>query len=327
MRAVICRAYGGTEHLELVEREMPVPDPGEILVRVCAATVTSGDWRIRSLSVPPGFGLITRAVFGWSGPRNPVLGTEFAGVVEQVGDGVTYFVPGSEVFGSVGLKMGAHAQYITLPEQGAVDHKPHALNFPEAAALPFGATTALQFLRDKARLKAEERLCVVGASGAVGAAAVQIGRAMGAKVTAVCSSTNADLVRDLGAQEVVAHDEEDPFDKRARFDVILDTIGRAPLSQRMQALAPRGRLLLVYSGLPEMLRAPFARGGRKRAIGGVASENRKDMQEIARLVDEGALRPVIDSRYPLSRIADAYERVASGHKRGAVILLPRDEDG
>ncbi len=327
MRAVICRAYGGTEHLEVVERDRPEPGPGEVRVRLLAGTVTSGDWRIRSLSVPAGFGPITRAVFGWSGPRQPVLGTEFAGVIDATGAGATSYAEGDAVFGSTGMKMGAHAEYIVLPETGALAPMPHVLSYPEAAALPFGATTALQFLRDKAKLRSGERLCVVGASGAVGAAALQIGRWMGAHVTAVCSAVNADLVRDLGAQAVIAHDEADPFAKPDRFDVILDCIGRAPLGQRMAALAPGGRLLLVYSGLSQMLAAPQLRGGGRRAIGGVASETAADMARIAELVETGALRPLIDSRYPLDRIAAAYDRVATGRKRGAVVLLHDHTDG
>ncbi|MGR3466158.1 NAD(P)-dependent alcohol dehydrogenase [Limimaricola sp.] len=325
MRAVICRAYGGTEHLEIVERALPEPGPGEIRVGLCAGTVSAGDWRIRSLTVPPGYGLALRAALGWTGPRQPVLGTAFSGVVEAVGEGVTRFGPGDEVFGSTGMKMGAHAEAVVVREDGAVVHKPHAVIHSQAAALPFGATTALQFLRDRGRLRAKERLCVVGASGAVGTAAVQIGRAMGAQVTAVCSAANADLVRDLGAREVIAHDEgEDPFAEEDRFDVILDTVGNAPLKPRMRALARRGRLLLVYAGLgTEIARRFVGRGGR-RARGGVAHESRADMEEIARLIEAGDLRAVIDSRYRLSEIAKAYDRVATGRKRGAVVLLPDD---
>ncbi|WP_341212100.1 NAD(P)-dependent alcohol dehydrogenase [uncultured Limimaricola sp.] len=322
MRAVICRAYGGTEHLEIVDRPLPAPGPGEIRVGLCAGTVSAGDWRVRSLSVPRGYGLLVRMVFGWSGPRNPILGTAFSGVVEAVGGDVTRFAVGDEVFGSTGNKMAAHAEAVVLPEAGAVVHKPHALSHGQAAALPFGATTALQFLRDKGRLKQGQRLCVVGASGAVGVAAVQIGRAMRARVTAVCSSANADLVRDLGAHEVIAHDEEAPFTREGYYDVILDAVGTAPLGLRMRALAPNGRLLLVYAGLGTDIAARFALRGGKRAKSGVATESRADMEEIARLVEAGDLRAVIDSRYRLSEIAQAYDRVATGRKRGAVVLLP-----
>ncbi|MGR3500503.1 MAG: NAD(P)-dependent alcohol dehydrogenase [Limimaricola soesokkakensis] len=323
MRAVICRAYGGTEHLEIVERALPEPGPGEIRVRLCAGSVSAGDWRIRSLSVPTGYGLMVRLAFGWSGPRQPVLGTAFSGIVEAVGEGVTRFAPHDEVFGSTGMKMGAHAEAVVLPETGAVVHKPHVLSHAQAAALPFGASTALQFLRDKGRLRSGERLCVVGAAGAVGTAAVQIGRAMGAHVTAVCSAANADLVRDLGAREVIAHDEdEEPFAVPDRFDVILDTIGRAPMRDRIRALAPKGRLLVVSGGMSDALRAPLPRAGGRRVKGGVAQESRADMEEIARLVEAGDLRAVIDSRYALSDIARAYDRVATGRKRGAVVLDP-----
>ncbi|SDE45132.1 NAD(P)-dependent alcohol dehydrogenase [Limimaricola pyoseonensis] len=325
MRAVICRAYGGTEHLEIVERELPRPGPGEIRVGLCAGTVSAADWRIRSLTVPPGYGLAVRAAMGWGGPRQPVLGTAFSGVVEAVGADVTRFGPGDEVFGSTGMNMGAHAEAVVVKEDGAVVHKPHVLMHSQAAALPFGATTALQFLRDRGRLRAKERLCVVGASGAVGTAAVQIGRAMGAHVTAVCSAANADLVRDLGAREVIAYDEgEDPFEEENRFDVIFDAVGQAPLKRRMRALRRRGRLLLVYAGLGTQIAARFAGRGGRRARDGIAQESHADMEEIARLAEAGDLRAVIDSRYRLSEIAAAYDRVATGRKRGAVVLLPDD---
>lgn len=322
MRAVICRAYGGTEHLEIVERPLPEPGPGEVRVGLCASTVSAGDWRIRSLTVPAGYGLVLRAAMGWTGPRQPVLGSAFSGVVEAVGEDVTRFGPGDEVFGSTGMKLGAHAEAVVIAAEGAVVHKPHVLIHSQAAALPFGATTALQFLRDKGRLKAKHRLCVVGASGEVGAAAVQIGRAMGAHVTAVCSAANSDLVRDLGAREVIAHDEEDPFAEENRFDVIFDTVGTAPLKRRMRALRRRGRLLLVYAGLGTEIAARFAGRGGRRARSGMANESRADMEEIARLVEAGDLRAVIDSRYRLSEIAAAYDRVATRRKRGAVVLLP-----
>ena len=197
MKAMTYRQYGGPDVVTLSEVAKPSPKPKEVLIRILATTVTTGDWRARSLNMPAGFGLLGRVVFGLTGPRQPILGTELAGIVETVGAEVTRFRPGDEVIAFTGGRFGGHAEYRTMPEDGTIATKPANLSFEEAASLSFGSMNALPFLRDKARIKRGERVLVVGASGAVGTAAVQIARHFGADVTGVTSTSNVNLVPEL----------------------------------------------------------------------------------------------------------------------------------
>jgi NADPH:quinone reductase-like Zn-dependent oxidoreductase len=197
MKAIVYEKYGPPEVLQLKEVEKPTPENNEVLIRTRATTVTSGDWRVRSLNVPVGFGLITRLVFGVSRPRQPILGTELSGVVESVGKDVKNFKVGDQVFAFSDAAMGCYAEYKCMPQDGAIALKPSNLIYDEAAALSFGGTTALDFLR-RGKLQSGEKVLINGASGGVGTAAVQLAKHFGADVTAVCSSSNAELVRSLG---------------------------------------------------------------------------------------------------------------------------------
>ena len=208
MQAWICTAYGPPEVLALREVEKPNPQAGEILVRIVATTVNSGDVRVRAARVPRGMRLLVRLALGWSRPRQPVLGTELSGIVEAAGETVTKFRPGDEVFAFPGVKMGCHAEYRILKENERVFLKPKTLSFAEAASLSFGGSTALHFMR-KANLARGEKLLVIGASGAVGSAIVQIAKHIGAEVTCVTSGPNGDLVRSLGASRVIDYRNED----------------------------------------------------------------------------------------------------------------------
>jgi NADPH:quinone reductase-like Zn-dependent oxidoreductase len=292
-----------------------------VLIRIEATTVTSADWRARSLAMPAGFGVLARPVFGLLGPRQPVLGTELAGVVEAVGAGVTRFKAGDEVFAFPGGKFGCHAEYRTMPEDGLIAMKPKNLSFDEAASLAFGGTTALPLLRDKAKIKRGDKVLVVGASGGVGTAAVQIAKHYGAEVTGVCSTANLDLVRAIGADRVIDYTKEDFAASGAQWDIIFDTTGTAPYSRSGRALKPGGRLVVVLGTLSTLIgtgRPPKSSG--KTVIAEVVSIRPEDMQYLAMLAGTGALKPVIDRSYPLEHAAEAHAYVDTGRKRGSVVL-------
>ncbi len=326
MKAFLCPRYGPPEVLKLVELPRPTPGDNEILIRLRATTVNSGDVRLRSMDLPPGFGLIARLVFGLRGPRHPILGTELAGDVEAVGKDVTAFAVGDRVFAFSGAGMGCYAEYRCLPADGPVVAIPAGLTYDQAAALSFGGSTVLDFFR-RARLGSGERLLVVGASGTVGTAAVQIARHLGARVSAVCSAANSDLMRSLGAERVIDYTREDFTRMGETYDVILDTVGSAPFSRSRPLLAPGGRLLLVYSGLGGMLLAPwhsFISG--LQVVAGPAEERIAYMHDLAALAAAGAVLPVIDRTWPFQELIEAHRYVDRGHKKGSVVIQVRGQD-
>jgi NADPH:quinone reductase-like Zn-dependent oxidoreductase len=327
MRAYTYDRFGPPEVLASTEVPKPVPGDHEVLVRIRATTVTAGDWRVRSLDVPRGFGLLSRLALGFKRPRQPILGSELAGEIEAIGKAVQRFKAGDAVFGFAGTRMACHAEYRCLPEEGhgrkdeAVALKPANLGFEEAAALSFGGTTALSFLR-KARLQRGEKVLVVGASGAVGTAAVQLARHLGARVTGVCGPANLGLVRSIGAEEVIDYTREDFTRNGERYDVIVDTAGTAPFARCEASLARGGRLLVVLGSLPEMLRAPWVSlTTTKKVIGGVASWTVEDLRFLAALAEAGQFTPVIDPRrYRFEEMVEAHRHVDGGHKRGNVVV-------
>jgi NADPH:quinone reductase-like Zn-dependent oxidoreductase len=325
VKAIVYQRYGSPDVLELKEVAKPVPKDDEVLIRVHATTVTSGDSRVRALDVPTGFGLISRLVFGVLTPRQPILGTELAGVIESVGKDVTRFRPGDEVFAFAGASMGCHAEYKCMPEGGAVALKPANLSFEEAAALSFGGATALEFLR-KGKIQAGDSVLINGASGGVGTAAVQLAKHFGADVTGVCSTANLDLVKSIGADKVIDYTQEDFTENGATYDIIVDTVGTAPFSRCRNSLKQEGRLLLVLGDLPAMLHAPWvAMTSKKRVIAGPAAERAEDLRLLARLAEAGHLKPVIDRRYPFEQIAEAHRLVDSGRKKGNVVITLRPD--
>lgn len=319
MKAYICRRYGGPDVVELADVPTPVPSPSEILIKINATTVTAGDWRVRTLNMPKGLGLIARPALGFTRPRQPILGTELAGTVATVGSDVTRFKPGDAVFAFPGGKMGCHAQYRTMPENGAVALKPENLSFEEAAALSFGAMTALDFLR-KAATKAGDQVLVIGASGNVGSAMVQLARHLGAIVTGVTSTANLALVASLGAVKLIDYTKEDITKIRDAYDVIADTVGATPAAKLRPALKPGGRLLAIAGGLPEMLATVWAPLTNRKVIAGPATERPEYLQEIAELAKSGALKPVIDRRYTFAQMREAHAYVETGRKRGSVVV-------
>ncbi|WP_225867236.1 NAD(P)-dependent alcohol dehydrogenase [Cyanobium sp. PCC 7001] len=320
MRAVIYERYGAPDVLQFRDVPRPVPGEHDVLIQTHATTVSSGDWRMRSLEVPAGFGLILRLMAGVRRPRQPILGTELAGTVAAVGPGVRRFRVGDAVVAFSDMAMGCHAEYCCLPEDGAIAAKPPNLSFEQAAALSFGGTTALHFLR-RAALQRGERLLVNGASGAVGTAVIQLAVHGGAEVTAVCGPTNQELVRSLGAVRVIDHTTTDFSRLGESFDVILDAVGNAPLSRCRPCLAPGGRLLLVVSSLPALLLAPVqSRLSGRRLVAGPASGSAEDLAALASLAENGVFQPVIDRVYPFEQIVAAHRHVDAGHKRGNVVI-------
>lgn len=321
MKAWIARGYGSPDVLALEERPKPEPKDNEVLVRICATTVSSADVRIRTMKLPRGFAIIGRLVFGLTRPRQPILGTEFSGIVEALGKDVTTFRAGDAVIGFRDARMRCHAEFCTMPASGAMALKPANLSFEEAASLMFGGTTALHFLR-KSRLAAGERLLVIGASGAVGSAMVQLARHMGAHVTGVTSSGNLELVRSLGAHELIDYTTEDFAGQphaghAAAYDVIADTVGATSFAACRPALKEHGRYLAIAGTLPDLLARS---SGTKTTMGGPASARREDIVQLADLAGIGVLKPVIDTVYPFARLPDAHARVETGRKRGSVVI-------
>jgi len=321
MKAALVNAYGNADVVNMGETPHPQIHADEILVRVFASSVSAGDWRIRSLEVPRGYGLLMRLFFGWKRPRKPILGTELCGEVIDVGENITRFKPGQTLIAMTGMQLGAHAEYVALKENAVIIEKPSELTVEEAAAFCFGGTAALDFLLNKAQLKAGERVLINGASGAVGSAAVQIAKAHGAEVTAVCSSAKAPLARQLGADHVIDYHRETLETSAQSWDVIMDNVGNLPWVRALPLLNEQGRLLQVVASLKDNLLAA-TRGCRRsqKAIAGTAREAQEDLNRLSQLAENGDYRPVIDRVYAFSDIRSAHEHVGKGHKTGNVVV-------
>jgi NADPH:quinone reductase-like Zn-dependent oxidoreductase len=320
MKAFIYKRYGDPEVLQLTEINKPVPLHNEVLVKIHATTVTSADWRLRSLNIPFGFKLIFRLMFGFSKPKHSILGMELAGVVEAVGVTVSKFKVGDAVFAFSDVSMGCYCEYKCLPEDGAIALKPAKLSFEEAAALSFGGTTALSFLT-RASIKPGDRLLINGASGSVGTAAIQLAKHFGAEVTAICSSTNLKLVRNLGADYSIDYVKSNFCHNGKKYDLIMDTAGTAGYSRCKDSLKEGGRLLMVLASLPEMLRIPWVSLiSDKKLFAGPAVGAAKDLRFLATLAEIGVFKPVIDRTYALEQLVDAHRYVDTGRKKGNVVI-------
>ncbi len=317
MKAIVYERYGGPDVLELKEIPKPTPADHEVLIKVRATTVTAGDWRLRTLDVPRGFRIISRLGFGISGPRQPILGLELSGEIESAGKAVSKFKEGDQVFAN---KMGCYVEYKCMPEDGALALKPANLSYEEAAAISFGGTTALVFFR-KAKIRSGDKVLVNGASGGVGTAAVQLAKHFGAEVTGVCSSTNLELVKSIGADNVIDYTSQDFTQNGQLYDIIVDTAGTAPFSRSKGSLKEGGRLLLVLGTLPDILQAPWvSMTTSKKVIAGPVGGSAEDLRFLASLAESGRFKPVIDRRYPFDRIAEAHRYVDTGRKRGNVVI-------
>ena len=323
MKAIVYTKYGSPDVLHFKEVEKPAPSDDEVLVRVHAATVTAGDVNVRGFTfVPPGFGPLPRLMSGLRKPKRTILGTELAGEIETVGKDVKLFKKGDQVFGIGSEIFGAYAEYACRPEKGALALKPANLTYDEAAAVPFGAGTALYFLRDMAKLQRGQKILVNGASGGVGVYAVQLAKYYGAEVTGVCSTTNVELVKSLGADKVIDYTKEDFTKSGENYDIILDTVvGKTSFSRCKGSLKQNGLYLAVAGGLQEAAQMLWTSiTGGKKVIFGSPVERKEELIFIKELVEAGKIRPVIDRRYPLEQTAEAHRYVDKGHKKGSVVI-------
>lgn len=326
MKAVTYTKYGAPNVLKLTQLSKPIPKDNEVLVKIHATSVTTGDQKARSLDMPRGFGLIGHLVFGIFAPRRETLGTEYAGKIVAVGQSVTRFNVGDDVFAYPGACFGGYAEYATIAEDQAIALMPASLTYKEAAGLSFGAATALNFLRDKAGIKSGDKVLINGASGGVGTAAVQIAKYFGAHVSGVCSTGNMDLVRSIGADSVIDYTREDFSWQADAYDIILDTTGTLSYKSTQKALRTGGRFLMVSGDFPQLLSMIFAtKTDGQKGIAGYAPEKADDLKFIAELVEAGQFSPVIDRCYSLGQIQKAHAYVDTGCKRGNVVISVGDE--
>ena len=320
MRAAVYDRFGGPEVVSVERMPRPTPAAGEILVRLHAASVSVADHRVRARDVPRGLRLPTVFALGWRRPRHRVLGMDGAGTVAAVGSGVTGFRAGDRVVLLRGATFGCHAEYVTMRADGAVAHLPDELSFVDAAALPFGFGTAQVFL-EAGRVGDGDDVLVNGASGAVGAAAVQLAAARGARVVGITSAANAELVQELGAERVIDYAREDFAAAGTAYDAVVECVGNAPFRRAAPVIRRGGVLLLVIADLSGMLGSklrPVRRGIRRvQETGAITGAH---LAEFARLAAAGELRPVIDRVYSLDEIRDAHAYVDTGRKRGSVIV-------
>lgn len=327
MKAVVFTEYGPPDVFQLQEVEKPAPKDNEVLIKVRATAVSFGEVIARDATFSPSeFWLpvliwpVARMQLGFSIPNHTILGSEFAGEIESVGKDVTSFKPDDQVFG-FSERFGANAEYVCMPENGVLAPKPANLTYEEAAVVPHGALTALHFMRDQAKIKTGHKVLIVGASGGIGQHAVQLAKSFGAEVTGVCSTTKLDLVRSLGADEVIDYTQEDFTKSGETYDVIFDTKGVTSFSSCKGSLKEGGRHLKAAFGMREvfqMLGTSIAGG--KRVVCSLAPIKKEGLMDLTELIEAGKLRPVIDKRYLLEQIADAHRYFESGQRKGYVVI-------
>ena len=322
MKAIIHSKYGPPDELQLNEVAKPVPGDNEVLIKIHATTVTTSDCNIRNLTfVPKVFWLPMRLQFGFTKPVNNILGFDLAGIIEGVGKDVTRFKQGDHVFGTTEPLYGAHAEYICLPENGVLTKKPANMTFEEAATIPVIANTALHFINDMGNVQAGQRVLINGASGGIGTFAVQLVKYYGAEVTGVCSTSNLDMVKSLGADKVIDYTKDDFTKTGETYDVIFDAVGKSSFSRCKGSLTENGIYLVTLPKLVVLLQTMWtSKMGSKRVKMEGAPAKIENLVYLKELIEAGVLNTVIDRRYPLEQIVDAFKYVEKGHKKGNVVI-------
>ncbi len=329
MKAIVYTKYGPPEVLHVQEVAKPTPKENEILVKVHATAVNYGDLVARNFknisnaefNMPTIFMLPARFSFGWNKPKNHILGSEFSGVVEAVGNKVTRFKPGDLVFGYRGMNMGANAEYLCMPETGTVTRKPANLSHAETAVVPYGALMALNILK-KVDIRPGQKVLINGASGAIGSAALQLAKAQGAHVTGVCGTPRLAFVQALGADEVIDYRKADFTKNGQTYDLILDILGKSSFARCKNSLKPGGIYLLAsfkMKAVWQMLWTSIV--GDKKIICALVGDNAADLEVIKEMVEAGKIKGLVDRCFPLEQTAEAHRYVESGHKRGNVVII------
>jgi 2-desacetyl-2-hydroxyethyl bacteriochlorophyllide A dehydrogenase len=321
MKSAYMTKFGPPEVLKIKELEIPVPKSKEVLIKVHASTVTAGDAKIRGFAIPKMYWLPFKLILGIRGPRKPVPGIEFAGEIISIGDKITEFYKGQLVFGTTGLSFGANAEYVCLSGKALILDKPKNYTFEESAAIPIGALTALYFLK-AAKIQSDQKILIYGASGSVGTYTIQLAKYFGANVTAVTSVQNTELVKSLGADQVIDYKTTDFTKMDEKYDIIFDIVGQTSFSMSLKALNNGGVYLLAnVEKFSIYLKAFFVSVFTKKKVkAGVATEKREDLAFLRNLCEQNLLKPVIDKIYPLEEVAKAHKYVDSGRKKGNIII-------
>jgi NADPH:quinone reductase-like Zn-dependent oxidoreductase len=307
--------YGPPEVLQLKEIEKPVPKDNEVLIKIVATAANTGDCRLRRADP-----WAVRLFFGFTKPRYSILGGVFSGEIEAIGKKVYNYKVGDQIFGSTGLSFGAYTAYKCLPEDGIFSFKPKNISHEQAATIPFGGTTALHFLK-KAKIKPEQKVLIYGASGAVGSAAVQLAKYFGAEVTAVCSTSNIELMKFLGADKVIDYKKEDFTSNGESYDIIYETVNKLSFANSIKSIKREGIVILGATGLLGMLRGLwYSKANRGKVISGMISEKAEDIVFLKELIEKGHYKTVIDRTYPLEQMVEAHKYVEKGHKKGNVAI-------
>jgi len=334
MKAAVFTQYGSIDNIEVQTIEKPVPSKNEVLVKVYATTVCTGDWRILGPNVPCGLGCIMRCMFGCCSPNMKTLGQEFAGVIEEVGEDVSEFKVGDEVFGTVDVNFNAHAEYLTVAEDYALIKKPSNMSMVESATIPFGGVTSLYFLRDVIHLSDGENVLINGASGCLGTFAIQIAKLLSpnCRVTAVCSGKNEELVRSLGADEFIDYTKSDITTSSEKFDVIYDTVGKIGYYSAF-AIMSEGAIFATAAPtwvdvMPMLLNSCYCCGSKTFTTGvpDIGTETKVDLECLKKWIEEGKLKTIIDTKFSFDEILDAFRLVESGHKRGSAAVVVNTEE-
>ena len=321
MKAVVCTKYGPPEVLQVQEVEKPVPKDNEILVKVYATTVSAADSRVRSFNLPISIWLPARLMLGLNRPRKSILGMELSGEVESIGKDVKLFIKGDQVFAASLQTFGAYAEYISLLEDGPIALKPTNITYEEAAAISIGARTAYHYLKTIANVQPKQKVLIYGASGSVGTYGIQLAKYFGAEVTGVCSTSNLDLVKTLGADKVIDYKSVNFTESFETYDIIFITVDKCPFIACKKALNKTGFYLNVGRPIPSIKMIWTSLSSKiKVVVGKNSPETAEVLNILKKIIEEGQIKPVVDRNYELSEIVEAHRYADKGHKKGNVVI-------